>query len=201
MFVQTEFNKSNNNNDLSRPPQHDTADDLETFLYKDLDLISRFCLPICSRDNEIREVALDVISKTVEGWLDGIGSPKHYRLSHVERRMTQNSSSNGCACSDIVGNSMNDIPKEYVDLVTLHLPIILRLSISCPFANVREKCQHILEVVQSRGLPIPYPVILGPSAFIDPEELPPLGTYNEKIQRWDKHCHLQMINYSPANQI
>lgn len=144
MFVQTEFSKSNNNNDLSR--NHESGDSYEG-LINDLDLISRFCMPICSRDNEIREVALDVISKTVEGWLDGVGSPKHYRLAQMDRRRLQNAS-NGCACSDIVGNTVNDIPKEYLDLVALHLPIILRLSLSCPFLNVREKCQHILEIVQ-----------------------------------------------------
>lgn len=133
MFVQTEFTKSsNNNNDLSRAPHDPTSE----VLFRDLDLVSRFCMPICSRDNEIREVALDVISKTVEGWLDGVGSPRHYRLHN---------SSNGCACADIVGN---DVPREYLDLVALHLPIILRLSISCPFVNVREKCRHILEIVQ-----------------------------------------------------
>lgn len=148
MFVQTEFNKSNNNNELSRSREvYLEADNL----FKDLDLISRFCMPICSRDNEIREVALDVLSKTVEGWLDGVGSPKHYRLGAQtdRRRLVQNvAASNGCACSDIVGNTVNDVPKEYLDLVSLHLPIILRLSISCPFINVREKCQHILEIVQ-----------------------------------------------------
>lgn len=145
MFVQTEFNKSNNNNDLNRATHHDPVAGGYEELFKDLDLISRFCMPICSRDNEVREVALDVISKTVEGWLDGVGSPKHYRLAERRRIKT---ASNGCACSDIVGNPVNDIPKEYLELVTLHLPIILRLSLSCPFVNVREKCQHILDVVQ-----------------------------------------------------
>lgn len=141
MFVQAEFNKStNNNNDLRRAPHDPTSE----ALFRDLDLVSRFCMPICSRDNEIREVALDVISKTVEGWLDGVGSPRHHRLAPGERRRLHNSS-NGCACADIVGN---DVPREYLDLVALHLPIILRLSISCPFVNVREKCRHILEIVQ-----------------------------------------------------
>ncbi|KAH0814744.1 hypothetical protein GEV33_008048 [Tenebrio molitor] len=132
-----------NRKGISREVDPDSYDGL----FRDLDLISRFCMPICSRDNEIREVALDVISKTVEGWLDGVGSPKHYRMPQTERRRLQNAS-NGCACSDIVGNTVNDVPKEYLDLVSLHLPIILRLSISCPFINVREKCQHILEIVQ-----------------------------------------------------
>lgn len=141
MFVQTEFNKSNNNNELNRRVQEAQSDGL---FFRDLDLISRFCMPICSRDNEIREVALDVISKTVEGWLDGVGSPKHYRLPQ--------NATNGCACADIVGNPVSEVPKEYLDLVALHLPIILRLSISCPFINVREKCQHILEIVQVSSL-------------------------------------------------
>lgn len=140
MFVQTEFNKSNNNNEIRRTIEELPSDGL----FRDVDLVTRFCMPICSRDNEIREVALDVISKTVEGWLDGVGSPKHCRLSHMGR----DNAINGCACADILGNTVSNIPKEYLDLVALHLPIILRLSISCPFINVREKCQHILEIVQ-----------------------------------------------------
>lgn len=144
MFVQTEFNKSNNNNEVS-----EACVDHES-LYRDLDVISRFCMPICCRDNEIREVALDLISKTVEGWLDGVGSPKHYRINQMDRRYRRHhqTPSKSCACSDYVGNNMGDIPSEYLDLVALHLPIILRLSLSCPFMNVREKCQHILDIVQ-----------------------------------------------------
>lgn len=134
MFFHPELSDKSNNNDLTRKP-----DEYEDLL-RDLDLVSRFCMPILSRDNEQREMALDVISKTVEGWLDGVGSPKHYRFAEQRRR--------GCACVDLVSNSVNDIPKEYLELVLLHLPIILRLSVTCPFVNVREKCQHILEIVE-----------------------------------------------------
>lgn len=159
MFVQTEFNKTNNNNEINKAVEELPND----FLFRDLDLISRFCTPICSRDNEIREVALDVISKTVEGWLDGIGSPKHCRLTHAGRA---ENTTNGCACdANILGNPISDIPKQYLDLVTLHLPIILKLSISCPFGNVREKCQHILEVVQVRDR-ISLLLLLRPSSFM-----------------------------------
>ncbi|KRT85413.1 hypothetical protein AMK59_1758 [Oryctes borbonicus] len=147
MFVQTEFNKSNNNNGIDRVSPQDGVMDGYKDVIKDLDLISRFCMPICSKDNEIREVALDVISKTVEGWLDGVGSPKHYRLNEKHPRKHHSNTSNSCACSDITVDSVK-IPQEYLDLVSLHLPIILRLSLSCPFDNVREKCQHILELVQ-----------------------------------------------------
>lgn len=148
MFVQTEFNKSNNNNGIGRVSPEDGIVDGYEDVIKDLDLISRFCLPICSKDNEIREVALDAISKTVEGWLDGVGSPKHYRVNEGHHRAHhQSGTSNSCACSEINVETLK-IPQEYLDLVLLHLPIILRLSLSCPFDNVREKCQHILELVQ-----------------------------------------------------
>ncbi|KAL3284006.1 hypothetical protein HHI36_018176 [Cryptolaemus montrouzieri] len=140
MFVQTEFNNktNNNNNSLERGEAHSNGTS-ELFL-QDLDLVSRFCVPICSRDNEVREVALDAISKTVEGWLDGVGSPKHCRNTGLQ---TQNQHRKTSV------HKMASTSAEYVDLVALHLPIILRLSLSCPFANVRDKCQHILEIVQS----------------------------------------------------
>lgn len=149
MFVQTFGINHCNNNELL---QNTTMDIDRNYaeLCNDLDLVSRFCLPICCRDNEIREVALDVISKTVEGWLDGVGSPKHSNtennLEHLPSGNNMNSfceKKNGESESVIV-----NIPKEYMDLVALHLPIILRLSINCPFANVREKCKQILQIVR-----------------------------------------------------
>lgn len=138
MFMHV-YEKSNNNN-------NDVNQDRHAELLRDLDLVSRFCVPICCRDIETRELALDVITKTVEGWLDGVGSPRHYRTIGSENRA-------GYVCADSVGNRVPDIPKEYIDLVTLHLPILLRLSLSCPFINVREKCQQILDIVKVSRLP------------------------------------------------
>lgn len=39
---------------------------------------------------------------------------------------------------------------KYLSMVTLHLPVILRLSVNCPFRNVRIKCAEILEMVKVR---------------------------------------------------
>lgn len=39
-------------------------------------------------------------------------------------------------------------PNKYLSLVTLHLPVILRLSVNCPFENVRIKCAEILQMVK-----------------------------------------------------
>ncbi|KAK0080474.1 hypothetical protein PV325_013893 [Microctonus aethiopoides] len=55
---------------------------------------------------------------------------------------------------------------KYLSLVTLHLPVILRLSVNCPFQNVRIKCAEILQMVKERGLPVPEPAFGGPSAFV-----------------------------------
>ncbi|XP_017881716.1 sestrin-1 [Ceratina calcarata] len=83
-----------------------------------------------------------------------------------------------------LGNAL-DGPRQaqankYLSLVTLHLPVILRLSVNCPFQNVRIKCAEILEMVKDRGLPVPMPAFDGPSAFVPTSELPDLNNLDEK---------------------
>lgn len=225
--MQTGYEKSNNNNnnDINHSGRtRNTSVDADRYaeLVNDLDLISRFCMPICCRDSETRELALDVISKTVEGWLDGVGSPRHYRLGlgppeallRGSRLLPVSVTGNACVCvnssaTDAMANgpvlsdpgASNSVPKEYMDLVTLHLPILLRLSMSCPFINVREKCHHILDVVKNRGLSIPYPTTHGPSAYIDPEELPHLGTDNDKTHTLFIDAFLQNNRLDHVSQV
>ncbi|CAL7934334.1 unnamed protein product [Xylocopa violacea] len=84
-----------------------------------------------------------------------------------------------------LGNAL-DGPRQaqankYLSLVTLHLPVILRLSVNCPFQNVRTKCAEILEMVKDRGLPVPVPAFDGPSAFVPTSELPDLNNLDEKV--------------------
>ncbi|XP_047101818.1 uncharacterized protein LOC124720473 [Schistocerca piceifrons] len=141
---------------------------------EDVDLITRFCMPVCSRDTHTRELALDVIEKTVEGWLDGYGSPRHTRMSLIPpSHRLENFSTNGHCYTDTVssGDGIRSVPKEYLSLVTLHLPALLRLSVNCPFLDVRDKCKRVLKLVQERGLPVPHPTIHGPSAYIPPDEV------------------------------
>nr|XP_012221931.1 PREDICTED: sestrin-3 isoform X2 [Linepithema humile] len=83
-----------------------------------------------------------------------------------------------------LGNAL-DGPRQaqankYLSLVTLHLPVILRLSVNCPFQNVRIKCAEILQMVKDRGLPVPVPAFDGPSAFVPLAELPDLNNLDEK---------------------
>lgn len=51
-----------------------------------------------------------------------------------------------------LGNAL-DGPRQaqankYLSLVSLHLPVILRLSVNCPFQNVRIKCAEIIRMVK-----------------------------------------------------
>lgn len=43
----------------------------------EVDLVSRFLAPLCSRDEIARDIALANARTTVEGWLGGVGSPNH----------------------------------------------------------------------------------------------------------------------------
>ncbi|XP_031780334.1 uncharacterized protein LOC100679073 isoform X2 [Nasonia vitripennis] len=73
-----------------------------------------------------------------------------------------------------LGNAL-DGPRQaqankYLSLVSLHLPVILRLSVNCPFQNVRIKCAEIIQMIKDRGLPVPEPSFDGPSAFVPVSE-------------------------------
>ncbi|XP_043573184.1 sestrin-1-like isoform X2 [Chiloscyllium plagiosum] len=51
------------------------------------------------------------------------------------------------------------------------LLLLLRLSRSCPFPDVRERSEHILQTVLDRRVKIPRPLGQGPSAFIPVKEI------------------------------
>ncbi|KAG8228010.1 hypothetical protein J437_LFUL003645 [Ladona fulva] len=129
------------------------------------ELVTRFCMPLCSRDSQVREIALEAMGKTVEGWLDGYGSPKHHCPPNSQRSSSPpvgvaiGVPSNGHCTNEVDGivdggnggppnGNGKIVPKEYLDLVMIHLPAVLRLSINCPFADVREKCKEILNLVK-----------------------------------------------------
>ncbi|XP_033013768.1 sestrin-2 isoform X2 [Lacerta agilis] len=51
------------------------------------------------------------------------------------------------------------------------LVLLLRLSRSCPFREVRERCSQMLNAAQDRGVKIPRQLGRGPSSFIPVEEI------------------------------
>ncbi|XP_072356784.1 sestrin-1-like isoform X2 [Scyliorhinus torazame] len=68
--------------------------------------------------------------------------------------------------------------------VQLHklLLLLLRLSRSCPFADVREKSRHILQTVLDRRVKIPRPLGQGPSSFIPVKEIVHKGLEDSERQ-------------------
>lgn len=158
MFLQSPELKSNSVNNNATALSTTIAIDMDSnrrgkcTIAEDVDLVTRFCMPVCSRDTQTRHLALDVIEKTVEGWLDGYGSPKHTRTSLISPMCeVDGSTTNGHCCtynSISSGDGIKSVPKEYLSLVTLHLPALLRLSVNCPFPDVRERCTRVLKLVQ-----------------------------------------------------
>lgn len=116
-----------------------------------LDIVSRFSLPVCTRESSVREAALDTMERTVERWMEGYGSPTH--------RDTAATTTNGFSTTN---SSLSTSPQQqdYLALVAMHTPALLRLSVSCPFSDVRDKCNHILRIVSVSILIFYYMYIL-----------------------------------------
>ena len=90
----------------------------------------RFLYSVCSRDQKQRTEALDHITRVIDGWLEGYGSPKD--------SIFDNHPNNG------------ELSTDFKPLIREQLPDLLRLSIYCPFDDVRERCGLLLEDLQVR---------------------------------------------------
>ncbi|XP_030760773.1 sestrin homolog isoform X2 [Sitophilus oryzae] len=256
MFVQTNVTASqkrsaaNPDSTSSLPLEDDNESDpiklpaVSDELMLDLDRI------YSTQDTEIQELALDVVSKLVESWLDPnnfVSDQKcdckddisdRYDTCHVTETKKDESEvvesetksqvkKSDCKRSNGDGHSMSSsvtfekrprcntgdetVSKstikggrttvQYFDLVALQLPIILRLCFACPFGHVRRKCRRILDMVQDRGLPIPVPLVYGPSKFIPSTELPFLGTCNDKTHPLFVDAFLQNNRLDHVSQV
>lgn len=89
-----------------------------------LDFIKRFSSPLCSRDPNVRELALTDIEKSVTDWLR--------RLPDGDEQYDDEED------GDIV------LIENDFSLLTVCLPAILRLSVNCPFQDVRDKFAKLL---------------------------------------------------------
>lgn len=81
----------------------------------------RFVHCLTSRDPNIRNRGFEMITRTIDTWLGGYGSPPGSRMGRVN---------GGLDCTALVQEQLGDI---------------LRLSVQCPFDDVREKCTNLLE--------------------------------------------------------
>ena len=97
--------------------------------YRDSDSL-RFMSGVCNRVPSIRMNALENIARIFDGWLEGYGSPHDSILIHS-------------GDDDAIPTATN-----MRSLIREHLPDVLRLSIQCPYHDVREGCRNILQDLQ-----------------------------------------------------
>jgi hypothetical protein len=79
-----------------------------------------------------------------------------------------------------VQSGSDDKPRA-MELLKVHLPTLLRLSQVCPFLDVQEKCQGILDLLEARDIRIPVRKCDGPSSFIPNDKIVPLDTDDEEV--------------------
>ena len=108
----------------------------------DMELINRFCTPLCSLDTSVREVALNIIEKTVVGWLDGSGASNHVH-NWAEELVVIDDDDEDDENGDILVKE-----RDFINLISFYLPAILRLSVNCPFEDVRDKFLRLLEMIK-----------------------------------------------------
>lgn len=89
----------------------------------------RFLYGLATKDQPARALALDSIVRAFDSWIEGYGSPKELVIDHVEQQEN----------NEII------LSTDFKHLITEQLPDLLRLSLLCPFADVRERCANILE--------------------------------------------------------
>jgi len=90
----------------------------------------RFLHSLSSRDPVQRNLALDGVMRTFDGWIEGYGSPKE-PVSEFQ-------------CED----GTNGLSTDMKHLIREHLPDLLRLSVTCPFPDTRDRCASILKDLQ-----------------------------------------------------
>uniref|UniRef100_A0A1B6EZ52 Uncharacterized protein n=1 Tax=Cuerna arida TaxID=1464854 RepID=A0A1B6EZ52_9HEMI len=144
MFFNSKSEPETNGVDLSMCV-HAAKSDSEVDV-DNVDVLSRFCLPLCSRDVKVRETALAAIEHRLDQWL-----------------LDCSSTQNGISIANGAGDNYQQ--------VSLYVPTLLRLSVSCPFYDVRVKCSQILQTISERGFIVPFNTIgQGASSFIPTQE-------------------------------
>ena len=99
------------------------------FTFRDSESL-RFLQGICSRVPSQRIHTLENVARVFDGWLEGYGSPHETVLI------------------DCAAGENNVLPTDFKFMIREQLPDLLRFSINCPFADVRERCSNILQDLQ-----------------------------------------------------
>ena len=176
---------------------------------------------IYSDDEHIRRLACDNLFAVVKSWAQLVLS--HFMSPTVESatfNSTEEANASNVEPSSVaspdgsaVGNASSaesprfdgvsnaDADREVAGeetriMLNQHILIILRMSINCPFADVRSRFADILSYLNSMGIMIPRPVHNSPSYFIPPEKIVPLDSDDEETRGLMIQCFMTNGRFS-----
>ncbi|RZF37055.1 hypothetical protein LSTR_LSTR012398 [Laodelphax striatellus] len=118
-----------------------------------IEIVSRFTSTLCSREASIRATALEAMEKSIFQWME--------RSKDVDDSKISN------------GNITNgdNAHVDYKSMIIMHIPALLRLSVSCPFWDVRDKCQQLIDSIREKaGIEIPFHHSSVGASFFIPQE-------------------------------
>ncbi|KAI9139266.1 PA26 p53-induced protein-domain-containing protein [Paraphysoderma sedebokerense] len=149
---------------------------------------------LLTENSSDRAIALDNIANVVGSWAHSIFDSKAESKLGIENG---NGHTNGIShhpTLQIIDSPWSMSTEGAVDesseqdaeeletkaLLQLHVLTILRLSLNCPYKDVRHFLRKFLKELKQIGVPIPKPIHSSPSYFISKEDLP---TFDELIFR------------------
>jgi hypothetical protein len=89
----------------------------------------RFVHCLSNRDPNVRNEGFESITRSIDAWIDGYGSPP---------------APDGTPTLSV----LNGVTANPDELLTEHILDLVRLSLQCPFEDVRERCGNLLEDLQ-----------------------------------------------------
>ncbi|CAG8707500.1 14589_t:CDS:2 [Acaulospora morrowiae] len=125
---------------------------------------------------EKRKETLETIENTINGWVNS--SPRFGTRNPDAERSPTNTPQSDLSTPEVASDLNDGIAEEAERSLELHLLTILRMSINCPFADVRNRFKVLLGKLTSNRVSVPSPVYPFPSLYISPKEMYTL--------EWDK---------------
>eukprot|EP01136_Pigoraptor_vietnamica_P034938 Opistho-1_new@99481 len=148
----------------------------------EVDLTSAFFMRLRLADEEERRPILESICDIVRSWALGGPSGAHAVVQHhigdsLEHSGSGVSSPRRLSFGSTVGlgDAIDEAAAELrrAELLKAHLPTVLRLSVECPFRDIRKAFKALLAELKAAGVSVPRRRFLGPSRFIPKGKLVP----------------------------
>lgn len=139
---------------------------------------------LTSTDQLIRQSALEDLREQILCLVKCVPQQDGIRIEGQSNGHSTNGKPKSCLISSNspqfgeVGLSSFGTPKQLLDHL---LGSFLRLSMWCPYDDVRSGCKETLLFMKNRDINVPKPLVKEPSSFIPHGHIPPVDTDNEQI--------------------